>query len=301
MRAAIIAAMLLAVTLAGCAEGTEPIQNDDPAFEDFEDVQVSDDTGIIRGVVVDAAIVPLVDVTIEIRSLGIETTTNENGAFLFTDLEPGSYFLHASGQGLVPVQTSTTVEAGIEKPPIVRIQMALDPEAQPIIIQHVFDGFIACSVTGPVVAFAACSAVGLVHDMGDRFITFIDVPGNPHYVVAEQIWKSTQPAGDALSFGIYDGDTTAPSGGRVMGPSPLVMKHDQDYWNQTSPSPMVAPGEQISYRTFSAGHPATTAGGTWGVGVTVEQKYSVYVHIFYNEQPPEEWLFHVDGTYAPDQ
>ena len=87
-------ALLLMATLAGCADESAPAAPDEPAFDGF-DLEATDDTGIIRGVVVDQAIVPIAEATVTLQS-GEQTESNEGGAFGFAALEPGSCLLYTS-------------------------------------------------------------------------------------------------------------------------------------------------------------------------------------------------------------
>ena len=80
--------LVLALLLAGCSEPTEtPDEPFDASLDD--ELEATAETGVIRGVVVDAAIVPVAGVTVTIDGLDQETTSNEAGAFGFDGLEPG--------------------------------------------------------------------------------------------------------------------------------------------------------------------------------------------------------------------
>ncbi len=296
MRAAIIAAMLLAVTLAGCAEGTEPVtSNDEEVFEDFE-AEATSTTGVIRGVVVDQAIVPLDGAVVKIKSLGLEATTNEEGAFAFSDLEPGSYFLEASKVGYTPIQTSAMVEAGVDKPPVVRIALTFDPESQPLIMHMTFNGFIKCSTVTVVLRLAACAVPGLVGlDLGDDFITYVDtVEGDhPAWVQSELVWKSTQPTGDRLNMGNFGGSASQ------VGSSPVVIMRNGTYWS--GGDNYANDSNQIAWRVFAGPMDGTDVGGLWGLGVVVEQKFDMYITQMYNHEPHEGYTFVEEGMYEPPQ
>jgi hypothetical protein len=302
MRAIFTVALLVAMGLAGCADDLPQSTGsaDETAFEEIE-TQATSTTGVIRGVVVDSAIVPIADVTISLKGQDKTTSTNEQGAFAFDGLEAGNYFLEAKKIGFGKVQTSVSVEAGVAKPAITRIQMESNPSELPQVVPFAFRGYIACSWTLPVVALAMCSVPELVGvDLDDNFLTSMDTEGYPDFVQAEQLWQSSQPTGAGLSLSFWDGSTFAPRG--VRGASPLMVNGDRAFLENgtgsaSTGSPMNVPGEQVSFRTFAAGVPGTEAGGTWGVGVTLQQKFDVYTNIFYNTQPYDGWLFSVDGEY----
>ncbi len=284
-------AVVLAVAFAGCADSSAPTNSQpDEAFEEFEGAEATSTTGLIRGVVVDASIVPIPDVVVRLPSLGLESTTTANGAFLFKDLEPGSYFLEATKVGYDKVQASASVEAGVDKPPVVRIQLTEDPGSLPIVVETTFNGFIQCSIVTPAVRAAVCAVPGIVGvDLGDDFITYLDVQGAPDFAQAELLWDSTQPLGDALALQNFGGSRSSD------GPSPQMINGDNTYWAENTVSDA---GEQISFRVFAGGLPDTQAGGTWGFGFTLQQPFEMYITIFYNAVPPEGWWFTEDGSYT---
>ena len=152
-----VTAVAIALMLAGCAEETpEPIEED---FTLEEDLEATETTGVIRGVVVDSAIVPIVGATITISTTGQSTATNEDGAFGFDGLEPGTYFFEVTKLGYAPVQQSADVEAGVAQPPVVRVQMLPDESfVDPYSEMFQYDGFYQCGTSVVVV----CAAPGIL-------------------------------------------------------------------------------------------------------------------------------------------
>lgn len=307
MRALWVTALLVTVTLAGCADGSqETPSGDDGTFQDI-DTKATATTGVIRGVVFDPTIVPIEGAKVVIKSLQMETSTSAEGAFVFEKAEPGTHFLSVTRSGYEPVQVSVPVEAGVDKPPIVKVQLQANPSLAPTVDGYVFDGFIQCSWVAVAAALAMCSVPELAGvDLGDEFLQRVDVKEYPDFVQGELVWESTQSLGEALAFSVYDGTTTAPR--RTEGASPRVLQGDRAFWengteSDKSGSPMVAPGEQLAWRVFAGAHPSTVPPCTgiclWGVGVTVEQRFNIYTHAFYNWTPDQEWLFVVDGAPVP--
>src|SRR5688572_21410353 len=92
--------LLAATALAGCSGDASP-KDREPAVPDgaFDGLNVkpTDETGIVRGVVVDEAIAPLEAAKVTLQGPGgsQETETNALGAFGFDGLEPGTYFVKA--------------------------------------------------------------------------------------------------------------------------------------------------------------------------------------------------------------
>src|SRR5687768_8662219 len=90
MRGVLVALLLSSVVLAGCSDDPAP-----PAASDdgTADVEVDEDakTGAISGVVVDEAIRPIRNATVQLAGKDVNQTTDEHGQFVFQDLEPGTY------------------------------------------------------------------------------------------------------------------------------------------------------------------------------------------------------------------
>lgn len=113
----VVASVAVALLLAGCSDGGDP-KTDSVSLGDtqvdFGDAgDFSQTTGAIRGVVVDEAIRPLGNVTVNLQPKGVNATTDAGGVFAFDNLEPGVYFLAVGASpGLLGAQTSADVVAG---------------------------------------------------------------------------------------------------------------------------------------------------------------------------------------------
>lgn len=314
-----IVLLLALVGLAGCAEEAAPEEASDSeaAFEGLEG-NVSDDTGLIRGIVLDDAIVPVAQATITLQGEGRSITSNEEGAFLFDLLAPGTYFLTVEKLGYNTTQTSASVEAGNPRPEIVKVRLVQDKANQPFVEAAQFDGFIMCSGRAVVIGLAVCSTVGVGDD---DFIRNYEPSFRPHFIQSELVWKSTQALGDALSYSITclsgppcpDGQITI---ARHEGKSPLLLQVNAT----TAEEFKLGAGEQpISLRVFSHGMEETDipeetvydAAGidcvAWpvifadcirfgGIGMTVDQQFTGYTHMFNLYAPPEDWRFTQDGN-----
>ena len=79
------------VLLAGCSEAPAAAESDD-TFDDV-DVQVSETTGAILGVVVNDAIVPVAGATVRVLNTDHEATSDEQGRFVFQGVAAGAHFL----------------------------------------------------------------------------------------------------------------------------------------------------------------------------------------------------------------
>ena len=137
---------VLVLLLAGCSSPAA----DGPTSSDFDDidVQATSTTGILLGVVVDDAIRPVegVDVLVTTPSgTELKAKTDDQGRFALGGLQPGAYLVKANHPSFAPVQTSTDVAAGVEDPPVVRIQLTRLFSEDPYTETIKFDGFIACA------------------------------------------------------------------------------------------------------------------------------------------------------------
>lgn len=290
MRAWWIAAALL---LAGCTDGATDRDEDDFADVLDDDLRATDQTGIIRGVAVDPTITPIAGVKVTIDSLELETTTNENGAFGFGDLEPGTYFMTASKIGYNKTQVSTTVEAGLAAPPVLKVMLSPNPSAVPHIVPYMYEGFLACGVA-VIATSVGCTIWGPISDLTQSESVWLHEFQDPtvRWTQGELVWEHTQAAGGMLIFEIT-ARNNSPVGYRETAASPALA-----YWDNETlrDDPNDALTEGATYRFFGGPHPMCT-GVFFGCGVTIDQSATAYVHDFYNMEPTEGWRFTMDGAH----
>jgi hypothetical protein len=150
VRAPLALAVLLSAALAGCSggDGGAPAPADDAGQFDDLGVRPSSTTGVLLGVVVDEAIRPIEGAQVGLTQADgsdLGKVTDPQGRFAFGDLPAGTYFIKVSHPLFSPSQTSAEVAAGVEDPPVVRVQLtrlfAQDPYTETI----KFDGYIACA------------------------------------------------------------------------------------------------------------------------------------------------------------
>ncbi len=294
-----VAFLLLATALAGCADSA-PAQtagSEEEAFQELEG-EATATTGLIRGVVVDEAIVPIAGATIKIKALDLETTSNDMGAFLFSDLEPGTYFMDVSKLGYDKVQAQQKVEAGVAKPPVVRVQLTSDPSSLPFAVPIVWNGFIECSLRAGTANMAGSVGLNACNGVGQQDVNFPhgDIGADPQYVQAEMLWDSTQSSGDELSLVVGPPDCRDVKYTRADGPSPLIYGLNAEKLVAPSGSwGPVGPDQSICTRVFT--YTSGTLAHLWGM--QVQQQFEVYIHTFYGFTPTEGWKFSTDGEPVP--
>jgi len=283
-RAVATVALLLTALVAGCTGGPGTTPDDVP--EAFDDVEVTETTGAIRGIVVSEAIVPIADVLVQLTN-GRNQTTDEQGAFVFNGLEPGDYFVSASKAGYVTQQQSASVKAGDEMPPITKIMLPADVLAQPFAEIYQWTGFLQCGVNLVVRSANPCAFTGSdnVHDFpwgaGDRV---------PDFAQAEAVWTGTQPAGNWLSMNFHDpnGATGTESCHVVNSESPAIL-------NVTQQEILDCEGEEASKLTVRL-FPGASDGTPPQPTVLANQQYEVYIQYFFGFVPRAGYTLAGDGV-----
>ena len=128
--------LMLAVSLAGCAETAEPAATEAPELVE----------GTLRGVVVDAAIVPVAGAQVILVGTAFETTTDVDGVFSFSGVPPGTYVLEVSTLIHEPTQVTVVIgdgpaepvkvpmkdvaSSGIEPPAVMKVAPATSSESE---------------------------------------------------------------------------------------------------------------------------------------------------------------------------
>jgi hypothetical protein len=298
MRTLAILALLVGGLLAGCSSPSDDTPSETgPTFDDLG-LEATSETGVIRGVVVDEAVRPIAGATVALQGADPrEAVTTALGTFGFDGLAAGTYFFTVGKAGFVTAQSSADVVPGLAEPDVVKVQLTADAATRPYVDTYVFSGFVECMT--PNVALC-----GLVNDLAgevthDNSQVVYELSRVPTWVQTEMIWRSTQAAGGEMSVMYSYGDC----GGffcdhEAAGPSPLLLVA-----NETDIATIgLGDGTDLYIRTFTKAMPGTEAcfpagvpevGGacTGPAGLTLEQGFEYYTHVFYGYQPPEGWRF----------
>lgn len=312
MRAAAVAML---VVLAGCSSATGPAT--DAPISIADEYQATDDTGIVLGVVVDEAIRPLSGVNISIATDPVlHTQTNKDGEFGLDGIPGGTYLLEAQHSRFLPAKVMVTVEAGVQRPDLLKLVLTVDTANVPALEEFQFNGFLQCGVNyvavcgiGPFVGTLLCTQydVCVGNITNDRFIAFHEIRGPPDWVQAEMVWQSTQSLSNELTLiqsyadrdqfneGFIEGNLN-----RSTGPSPIYITVNGTVAQNES----VALGTErhLVPRVFSGSIPASRqcAGNVCvSFGFTLEQRFTIYTHVFHAYVPPPGWRFTEDGAAPP--
>lgn len=306
----LVALMLIAVALSGCADGSEAVDDcqadascGGPIIDEDD---LEKDKGLIRGIVVDDLIVPVEGATVILMNQDQETTTDAEGGFVFLNLEPGNYFLSIQKPGYTEIQQSVAVEAGVTHPELTRVQIALIPGATPFSVFSSYNGYIGCAAVMWIVFPNLCAPVG---DPDQNEVLDMGTDLTPEILQAEIVWTQTQETGKDLGIIAYvsnpDG-TDSKRVGNVWGPSPLVCTVTREAVCDNGDG-TGGGGAGLNETGFAGGFRATVFPGCYngciigavGPGVVVQQKYSFYASGFFNHSPPEGWTLQEHGEYHP--
>lgn len=307
LRGLLISLVMLAVTFAGCADSA-PIEEVDDAGVDKK-VQATSTTGGIRGVVVDESIVPIEGVKVVVQGAEKSVVTDADGTFVFSGLAPGVYFVDAKHPLYDGIQSSVTVEAGVEEPPALRIQMTRNALSEPSLVTLTLDGYISCS-TNVVFGYSEecgegvgypCDLPDTVYSCGERIgkqpgsspqLWFKAGDNDPKSIIVEQIWTPsvsvatgntdeffTRVAIDWICDPFCGGDSL----GSITAASPLYLY----VGNETLDTRGITPETDLSTFTYSGANP----------GILIEQRFEQYVTLTYGLPAPEGWGIAAGSEY----
>jgi hypothetical protein len=314
MRTLLAAALALLPLLAGCSGG-------DGGPE--APLEATATTGILKGVVVDEAIRPLLGVRITVPLADgtlLNSTTEADGAFAFDELAPGGYVVQVRKLGYLDAAVAANVTAGEAEPAGLRIQMLADVLNSPFIEQFQFSGFLQCSFTAFVARVAACNpseaaqplcntpvpvCTGPIDNLtSDEFMAVHSVSRQTvRFLQSELVWEAGSQLSEGLKAlpGSRDPLTGEINDYRAFeGKSPLAMPMD----GAVAQALFIGNGKDLVIRVFS-GYANGTApptclpsplGCPWGVGASYEQRFEIFTHVFYGFEPPEGWRFSSDGV-----
>lgn len=307
-----LAPWLLVALLAGCTAPQTPDEDpEDPdgLLFDANGPRATSTTGIIRGVVVDERIVPIAGAEVHAGGNGVNVsaTADDEGRFAFGALLPGTYFVQASSLLHEQAQTSVTVVAGDDEPPVTSLQLTRRFAQDPYVETWSFDGFIQC---GYDLTFMSSLCLNdYTHFVGpytcpqcetilDRRSTNFEVGAGWQTLIYEMVWEPTAQG-------------TSPEMRLVVSHFPRPASHWYCSSSGTDPvqvrmevgvvcedqqdEPTLVPPEGLPNMHLFA---AVNAADGMPVAVAFSQRFTVYANQFYYGSPPEGWSF-VNGDENP--
>jgi hypothetical protein len=256
------AAAAIVVLLAGCAGGGQGGGGTGPSPADL-DVD-SNVLGAVSGVVVDEAIRPLANVKVTLVSQAREATSDADGLFAFTDLEPGFYAMTAMLPLYLPTQVTADVVAG--QTAKVKVQLAIDPTPQPYHVTYKHDGYMQAWAT--IAEYEVQEGLEQAAPLCDCRLNFTP-EGKPSTLVYEAFWEETSPNPGEFEF--YWVVEQPESGAR-----------SEEYCS----SPCQA---HIDGDAFEPGVPAYARLDGPDEWLVYDQRFQIFLTIFYNGKAPDGW------------
>lgn len=308
MKAIVCSLATLGVLLAGCSGGGGG--EGEGSFDDLKGT-ASETTGILRGVVVDDRIVPIVGAVIDLRGTSERpnATTDDQGRFLFSELDPGTYFLQVTSPLHKAIQASADVVAGDEEPEVVRIQLERLFTQDPFSVQVQHEGYFQCSQAGASWYYSSSNCQdGVFGPAADTVPTatsqdrewHADVGPGWQVIVFEMEWAPTS-------------DSTSKNMGMVV--STYKPERDGEHWFAEFEGSTPIRGQiDVGVEHESAGRIEPTMIPAEGMtnmsffvsvredgdvpGIAYNQQFKVYVTMFHYGRPPEGWSL-VAGDALP--
>lgn len=277
------------------ATGTEP----DPVAPV---AVVTNTMGGIQGIVTDESLVPIGGATVLIAERFLNTTTDPQGRFAFSLLDPGTVQLDAEAAGHHSTAAIVTIVAGYVA--TITLSMASLPVVEPYHKTLSQAGFIACSLAYKIPGvsqsnsswLALCGVPDLVLGPGalDRFSLTWSL--QPFFglsaAMGETTWESTQTTGKGLHVRWWvrqEGKAGERGFQNAYGPSPLRAPISTDAINATvaNASGWKQCGEAKCSLLSSHYAHAYTLGQAYPIdfGVVVQQRYEDYLSLFYWQKP----------------
>jgi hypothetical protein len=319
LAATMLVAAILTAGCSGSAGDNKAGVEEDANFDDI-DVKVTKTTGVILGIVVDDRIVPVEGAEITVSGANVKvppTTSDAQGRFVFQDLPEGTYFLQVKSLLHQPTQTTAEVVAGVEDPPLTRVQLVRLFTQDPYTVQIVKEGFFECTLAAPVNAPWYASAMCVDFILGPvadaypaaRNLTtqarewHADVGPGWQSIVVEMTWEpSAQGTSDRLGIVLSTYKPTrdkAHSFANVASGNPLWLRLNVGEPHETAASvePTMIPAEGMQNMSYFVG--VRTNGLTSPVAAALNQDFTVYIHMFHNAPLlKEDWSF-VKGDEPP--
>ncbi len=305
--------VLIGVAFAGCADA--PAEATDSESENFDDVdvEVTDDTGAILGVVVDESITPVVGATVVLKMPEgqQEQVSDESGRFAFSKIPGGTYFLDVTAPLHVGVQTSATVVPGVADPDVLRVQLQRLYSGEPFVNPIQVDGFFQCSqagMPGYLYSSSPCHSQSGAVDLCDNGVCMpqerdfhADVADGWQTMVFEMTWKPSL-AGTSermgMSVSTYKPErNTNHWWASVASTNPMRFQLDvgvphDTYQEGDGPfGPIPAEGwkDMSYYMSVRPSEDAVCVVYCAPPGLAIEQEFTAYLHQFYYLAAPDDW------------
>jgi hypothetical protein len=302
----------LTMVMAGCAGSrAEPL-----AVESEE--PVTSEVGIIRGIVIDEAVVPIPNANVSVFESPIRTRSGSDGQFELRNVPAGEHRIVVEAQSYESASLTVSVEVGGSA--FAQIQLKRIAGDIGYFTTKIGRGILFCSATYRQAILAndvqqpasftgaSCNVLNSTGvDQSTYFYWVSDDLSLMRGAAAETVWSSSQAFGNGLVQDwavIGCANNRNASFGRDYGPSPLqniLGSFELEYRINDIPNSSCDAAEhcnltacQMIVRVFS--WPSTNPDAVpVDVGITLSQTYSHYVTEFYLQEPPPDFTALADA------
>lgn len=314
----------LAVVLSGCA-GTTSSTNSDPIRPDSDVVAAGDqlpDAATLSGLVLDDSQLPIPLAIVGILELNLQASTDEAGAYRFTNLAPAAYTVSVAALGYETVSKRVTLTANDEASQVF-ILAPLPVDVPYHEVNGPFDGFFSCKLGLPFQSTACGSILLGVAVRTDDILWANDR--------AFQWWNLTSPSWVTILGELQWTQATFATTTKLRssfdherfgshwfcgqeGHGPLYYRYDRE--NETDAacrgntfSASAEPHTPVFGKPLVTGFrvpfgcPSQSCGGTPGnpgpddppVYLAFQQRVTSYMSVFYVEPAPDQWHAQTDA------
>lgn len=293
--------LLIAALLTGCVSGDDPPETEGPD-EQGSEAGLGTITGKVLTVNLDAVANGRVQL-VENGEGVAETTTDDEGRYTITNIEPGDYRIQASGTCCKEEVRAVSVVADEDVNLDLQLEVySSDDLQEPREERYEWTGFLACNVRAALGA-NVCGIVELVADNAtdDDFLREWTIGPGLETVVGGMTWDSPGASlGDelVLLMEVAGRSNSAPQYTRQDGPSPVEFRvdsgHVEDNYDEEDDEghnlhqydfKNVEEELELQYRVFAGGD----------VNVVYQQQFTIHWKLYYWEAAPE------DASALPDQ
>ncbi|MHB1260559.1 MAG: carboxypeptidase-like regulatory domain-containing protein [Thermoplasmatota archaeon] len=280
------------VLLAGCAGRSDGAGDEG---------QPLPEAGVLAGIVVDAALRPLVGAAVNVTQAGgepIRQETDVNGSFAFAGLPPGTYAVEATKERHLSAHAIAQVPAG-GAGPLVQLVLEVQVDEVPFVVVVKWEGYIGCAFSyGNLCSAPAQAGADVIGDQSAHLFwdEYVSQDRVPDALQAEAVWEATLATSEDLQpiFGWSTPDEwrAFQYGGTFDSfstPSPAYYRVPRDEMVE------VGLGTEAGLVVeFYSGDPNGVP-----AGLTINQPIQLFLHGFYGYGPPDAWRFVTDGAPPP--
>ncbi|HLE47981.1 MAG TPA: carboxypeptidase-like regulatory domain-containing protein [Candidatus Thermoplasmatota archaeon] len=297
-RSALAIVVLLALLFSGCASGSTATPKGPEPISDIEGA------ASLGGYVLDDSSVGIPDVIVGLIELSAQATTATDGSYLFKGVPPGTYKLAANKLGFESVLVSITLAADEQATRTLTLQQLAVNEAYQDQIGP-YPGYFECAVGTPSV-IRTCAALAPSVFTNDKNQLDFQLSA-PHWesMVGELRWRpAAVGTSQALaSYASYQGragthwwcasDGPSPNSFRYENPETELGEREDLCSDKGDQEPAPKMGLKMFMKTDTGFGGTSTSNPP--VRATVQQRFEIFMTVFYGAAAPENYSGFPDG------